>query len=57
MLILLLKTVFLVTLAILVRGTLPRYRIDQVIALNWKYIIFLLIIFYIELVFIMLLLS
>ena len=46
MLALLLKTVLFVSLAILVRGTLPRYRIDQVISLNWKYGVFIFIIFY-----------
>jgi NADH:ubiquinone oxidoreductase subunit H len=35
------KSIFLVILAILIRGTLPRYRIDQVISLNWKYCVFL----------------
>lgn len=34
MLALLLKTVLFVSFAILVRGTLPRYRVDQVISLN-----------------------
>lgn len=48
MLILLIKTIILISLAILVRGTLPRYRIDQVLALNWKYLVFLLIFFYIH---------
>jgi NADH:ubiquinone oxidoreductase subunit H len=28
------KSILIVTLAILVRGTLPRYRIDQLILLN-----------------------
>lgn len=43
----------LVILAILVRGVLPRYRIDQIISTNWKlfisvaisYILYLLMIF------------
>jgi len=48
MLALLTKTVLFVSLAILVRGTLPRYRIDQVLSLNWKYIIFILVMFYIH---------
>ncbi|MBK9241685.1 MAG: NADH-quinone oxidoreductase subunit H [Acidobacteria bacterium] len=34
MLNLLLKTIFLVSIAILVRGTLPRYRIDQLVHYN-----------------------
>ncbi len=49
MLALIIKTVIIVSIAILVRGTLPRYRVDQVINLNWKYLIFILIFFYIEL--------
>jgi NADH:ubiquinone oxidoreductase subunit H len=48
MLALLTKTVLFVSLAILVRGTLPRYRVDQVLSLNWKYIVFILIIFYVH---------
>ncbi len=35
------KSIILVTLSILIRGTLPRYRIDQLILLNWKYFIFI----------------
>jgi NADH-quinone oxidoreductase subunit H len=31
-----LKTIFIVTLFVLVRGTLPRYRYDQLIRLGWK---------------------
>jgi len=49
MLALLLKTVLFVSFAILVRGTLPRYRVDQVISLNWKYTVFLFVFFYIHL--------
>ncbi len=49
MLALLLKTVLFVSLAILVRGTLPRYRVDQVISLNWKYGVFVFIVFYVHL--------
>lgn len=41
----LIKSIFLVILGILIRGTLPRYRIDQLIYLNWKIFIFLNIIF------------
>lgn len=48
MLALLIKTVILISIAILVRGTLPRYRIDQLLSLNWKYWVFILIIFYLH---------
>lgn len=34
MLALLVKTVMFVSFAILVRGTLPRYRVDQLLTLN-----------------------
>ena len=47
MLALLVKTVLFVSLAILVRGTLPRYRVDQLLTLNWKYWLFILIFFYV----------
>ena len=30
----LIKSIFIVVLAILIRGTLPRYRVDQLISLN-----------------------
>lgn len=33
---LILKIVFFCVLAIIVRGTIPRYRIDQLLSLNWK---------------------
>ena len=39
------KSIILVVLAILIRGTLPRYRVDQLIILNWKIFIFVNIIF------------
>lgn len=45
MLALLVKTVMFVSFAILVRGTLPRYRVDQLLTLNWKYLLFILIFF------------
>ena len=35
-----LKITLIVCLAILIRGTLPRYRVDQLISLNWKFLIF-----------------
>ena len=41
----LVKSIALVVVAILIRGTLPRYRIDQLILLNWKLLIFINIIF------------
>jgi NADH:ubiquinone oxidoreductase subunit H len=50
MLVLLIKTTILISIAILVRGTLPRYRIDQVINLNWKFLVFILVLFYLELI-------
>jgi NADH:ubiquinone oxidoreductase subunit H len=50
MLVLLIKTTILISIAILVRGTLPRYRVDQVINLNWKFLVFILVLFYLELI-------
>jgi NADH:ubiquinone oxidoreductase subunit H len=50
MLLLNFKVVFLVILAVFIRGTLPRYRVDQLISLNWKFFIFICVFFYIELV-------
>jgi NADH:ubiquinone oxidoreductase subunit H len=44
------KSILIVTLAILVRGTLPRYRIDQLILLNWKLFIFINIFFFNQLI-------
>lgn len=44
------KIIFLVTTAILIRGTLPRYRIDQLIILNWKIFLFINILFFNQLV-------
>lgn len=43
---LLLKTLFLVTFGVLIRSALPRYRIDQILVQNWRYFIFILIIYY-----------
>lgn len=40
------KIILLLSLAILVRGTLPRYRIDQLISLNWKNLIYIYIFFF-----------
>lgn len=45
------KIIFLVSLAILIRGTLPRYRIDQLLALNWKILIFIYFFFLVMLLF------
>lgn len=49
LLVLVLKIVFFCVLAIVVRGTIPRYRIDQLLSLNWKisvyYYLSLLIVF------------
>ena len=44
------KSILLVTLAILIRGTLPRYRIDQLVLLNWKFFIFINIFFFNQIV-------
>ena len=33
------KTMFFITLFIIVRGTLPRYRYDQLMGLGWKTLI------------------
>ncbi len=57
MLTLMIKGIILSIIAILIRGTLPRYRIDQVLFLNWKLFIYILIFFYIELIFIYLFIS
>jgi len=45
------KVLIILVIAICIRGTLPRYRIDQIIILNWKFFIFILVFFYIELLF------
>ena len=41
-----LKVTLIVCLAILIRGTLPRYRVDQLISLNWKFLIFYCFLFF-----------
>lgn len=48
-----LKTLFFVVLAVIVRGTLPRYRIDQLVSKYWKYWIFIYIFFIVEACFVM----
>lgn len=35
------KTIFMSMLAIAIRGTLPRYRFDQLTQMNWKHFIFI----------------
>lgn len=40
------KSIIIVILAVLIRGTLPRYRIDQLILLNWKTFIFINVYFF-----------
>lgn len=44
------KVLFLIIISILIRGTLPRYRIDHLINLNWKVFLFLNIFFIIYLI-------
>lgn len=51
------KSIILVTLAILIRGTLPRYRIDQLVLLNWKFFIFINIFFFNQIILLNLLFS
>lgn len=43
-----LKILFFIVIAVFVRGVLPRYRIDQILAENWKLLIFLYIYFFLE---------
>ena len=50
MLVLLSKIITLVIIAILIRSALPRYRIDQVLSLNWKFYIYLLLSFFLWLI-------
>jgi NADH:ubiquinone oxidoreductase subunit H len=42
---LLIKVLFVAVFAIATRGTLPRYRFDQLTQLNWKHLIFIYLIF------------
>lgn len=43
------KTTVIVVIAVLMRGTLPRYRIDNLITYYWKYMLFSYVFFYVEL--------
>lgn len=47
--VLIIKIVIVVTIAVLIRGTLPRYRVDQFISSHWKLLVFLFITFIFEL--------
>lgn len=51
MFILFTKIILIVIIAILIRGTLPRYRIDQLISLNWKLYIYIYIFYLIIFIF------
>ena len=42
---LLIKVLFVIIFAIATRGTLPRYRFDQLTQLNWKHFLFLYLLF------------
>jgi NADH:ubiquinone oxidoreductase subunit H len=44
-LVLLVKVLFVCLFAILTRGTLPRYRFDQLTQLNWKLFLYMWFIF------------
>lgn len=57
MLVLLLKIITLVIIAILVRSALPRYRIDQVLSLNWKFFIYTFIACYVWLIILFILIN
>lgn len=46
----LLKVLILVVIAVLIRGTLPRYRVDQLVTLHWKTYIFIYITFTISVI-------
>ncbi len=47
---LLFKILIVVVVAILIRGSLPRFRIDQLTSQHWKLYIFLYIVFFIQLI-------
>lgn len=57
MLVLLLKIITLVIIAILIRSALPRYRIDQVLNLNWKFYIYVFLAYYFWLIILFILLN
>lgn len=40
------KVTVLIAISIIIRGVLPRYRIDQLISQNWKFFIFILLSFF-----------
>jgi hypothetical protein len=40
------KLTTIIAISIIIRGVLPRYRIDQLIAQNWRFFIFLLLSFF-----------
>ena len=46
MLVFIIKIIGLVIGAILVRSALPRYRIDQLLGLNWKFYIYIMLCLY-----------
>lgn len=43
------KTLIAVTLAVVVRGVLPRFRVDQLVTEHWKMFMFMYIFFVLEL--------
>lgn len=44
------KALLAVTIAVIVRGVLPRFRIDQLVSEHWKTFIFMYIFFVLELI-------
>lgn len=44
------KALLAVTIAVIVRGVLPRFRIDQLVSEHWKMFIFMYIFFVLELI-------
>lgn len=40
------KMTVLIAISIIIRGVLPRYRIDQLVSQNWKFFIFVLLSFF-----------